>query len=122
MINRQLTSLTWVFQDKFLITMELFCQHITALMVQYTRIIQYFSRPFYLSHSLTKKVTFPLNPSNDALIVFPPCSIVRTGHNGGKHFLRWMQKIILRGRVVMDVLKNILYRNIYSYLKRRIFK
>ena len=55
---------------------------IVALISQNTKFIlafkylaEFFYRPFCLNYSwLTKKVSFPLNSSNEALIVFSPCA------------------------------------------------
>ena len=64
--------------EYFPIMMEPFRQRIVALIAKYIKFIFTFvhltesSRPFCLKHSRHKESVFPLNASNDTLIVFHP--------------------------------------------------
>ena len=48
--------------------------YITQSLYYLTNISQSFARPCCLNNLCTKKVSFPLNSSNNSWIVFPPCA------------------------------------------------
>ena len=80
--------------------MEPFRYRIVALIVQHTKFIfafiylTEFSRPFCLKHSPHKESVFPLNSSNDTLIVFHPiCELIT---------MAGQMQNILWGREVME--------------------
>ena len=73
-----------------------------VLDISFWSILQSFSRPFCFSQSCTRKVSFPLNSSNQILIVF---------HDRRKKFLRWMPKIPW-DREVMERKPHISYKSI----------
>ena len=77
-----------------------------------------FFRPFCLNYSwLTEKVSFPLNSSNDALIVFPPCANWPWRR---QQFRRRMQKITVDVRWWQSDNHSNLYNKVY--VLKMIFK
>ena len=87
-----------------------------------------FLAEFFYFFLLTKNVSFPLDSSNDALIMF--FFHVQTDHDGRGSFLEGYKKYCGAGwsmeqqphesfKSIRN--KNILFRNIYSNLNRHIF-
>ena len=86
MINKQPTSLRWVFSHHYGTVSSAYCRIDRTIHKVFVYISQSFSRPFRLKHSRDKRSAFPLNSLSDALIVFHPYGICKRWQNRCKTY------------------------------------
>ena len=124
MINKQPTHFTGVFSHHDEIVELSHWLHNTRSFYLLSNISQYFTRPFCLNNSWSKTVAFPLNSSNDTLIVFPSCAswlqwweaISYTDakkYPGGREVMEWKPQISFQSIGIKNILYNFILLGIF---------